>query len=308
MIVRPHANWLRMLFIWHGSVLKSIVPQLLLILAISSLALATDGRLFGVKIPLVTAPFPLVGVSLAIFLGFRNNAAYARFVEARHIWGMILIATRNLVSQAGTYVPQDGRDVTREVLVRRLVAFTYALKHQLRGTDPFTDLSRYLAPEELAQLRGLQHIPVALLDRVRRMLAASAAVGAGHSVHTVVWMFDGQVNELAADVAGCERIANTPIPYPYAVLIHRTIYLYCFMLPFGLVDVIGVATPLISVFVAYTLFALEAIAQEISEPFGLAPNCLALDAMTRGVERSLLEQCGAALPPAIIPCDRYLVR
>ena len=179
MIVRPHANWLRMLFIWDGSVLKSIVPQLLLILAISSLALATDGRLFGVKIPLVTAPFPLVGVSLAIFLGFRNNAAYARFVEARHIWGQLLIATRNLVSQAGTYLPQDGRDATREVLVRRLVAFTYALKHQLRGTDPFADLSRYLAPEELAQLRGLQHIPVALLDRVRRMLAASAAVDAG---------------------------------------------------------------------------------------------------------------------------------
>lgn len=305
MIVRPQANWLRMLFIWDGSVLKAIVPQLLLILAISTLALETDGRIGGIKIPLDTAPFPLVGVSLAIFLGFRNNAAYARFVEARHLWGRILIATRNLTSQAATYLPADEAIRERTVLVARLIAFTYALKHQLRGTASAADLARYLDPEELAQVGSLQYIPVALLDRVRTQLAQAARRQSDSA--TLAWMFDGQVNELAADLAGCERIANTPIPYPYGVLIHRTVYLYCFLLPFGLVDAIGAATPLISVFVAYTLFALEAIAQEISEPFGTAPNCLALDAMTRGVERSLREQCGEALPPAIAPCSRYLV-
>jgi len=76
-------------------------------------------------------------------------------------------------------------------------------------------------------------------------------------------------------------------------------------LPFGLVDAIGPATPLISVFVAYTLFALEAIAQEVSEPFGTDPNCLALHAMTRNIERTLLEQCGQLMPEAIQPCERY---
>lgn len=308
MIVRPQANWLRMLFIWDGSVLKEIVPQLLLILAVSTLALETDGSIGGIKIPLDTAPFPLVGVSLAIFLGFRNNAAYARFVEARHLWGRILVATRNLTSQAGTYLPADGAQAqaVRRLLVQRLIAFTYALKHQLRGTDPAADLARYLDAAELAQVAGLQHIPVALLDQVRAQLGQAARSQTDGAA--LAWMFDGQVNELAADLAGCERIANTPIPYPYGVLIHRTVYLYCFLLPFGLVDAIGAATPLISVFVAYTLFALEAIAQEISEPFGTAPNCLALDAMTRGVERSLREQCGDALPAAIAPCKRYLVR
>jgi anaerobic selenocysteine-containing dehydrogenase len=75
-IVRS-SNWLRMLFVWDGSVLQAIIPQLLLMLVISSLALLTDGRVFGVKIPLDTAPFPMVGISLAIFLGFRNNASYA---------------------------------------------------------------------------------------------------------------------------------------------------------------------------------------------------------------------------------------
>jgi hypothetical protein len=46
MIIRPPTNWLRMLFVWDGSVLKTIVPQLLLMLAISVLAVVTRGHLF----------------------------------------------------------------------------------------------------------------------------------------------------------------------------------------------------------------------------------------------------------------------
>lgn len=303
MIVRSRTHWLRMLFIWDGSVLKTIVPQLLLILAISTLAVATGGRVLGAKIPLDTAPFPLVGVSLAIFLGFRNNAAYARYVEARAIWGRILIAARTLMSQSLHYLPAEDDGFARGLFMRRLIAFVYALTHQLRDTDPAPDLARYLDAEELDRLRGMDYIPVALLDRLRSMLAR--AVRQRHGPEPLLWMLDKQVGELAAAVGGCERISNTPIPYPYGVLVHRTVYLYCFMLPFGLVDAIGYATPLISVFVAYTLFALEAIAQEISEPFGTDPNCLALYAMTRNIERSLMEQCGQAMPPPVEACERY---
>ncbi|MEA3093897.1 MAG: ion channel-forming bestrophin family protein [Caballeronia sp.] len=106
-------------------------------------------------------------------------------------------------------------------------------------------------------------------------------------------------------VGGCERIASTPIPYPYGVLLHRTVYAYCLLLPFGLVDSIGTVTPLISVFVSYTLIALEAIASEVAEPFGIAPNNLALDAMTRNIERTLLELCDEALPAETKPDRRY---
>ncbi|NBV15456.1 bestrophin family ion channel [Janthinobacterium sp.] len=303
MIVRSTSNWLRMLFVWDGSVLQAIIPQLLLMLLISSLALLTDGRVFGVKIPLDTAPFPMVGISLAIFLGFRNNASYARFAEARHIWGQLLIAARALASQAITYLPQETSGLDHQLLLRRLVAFVYALKHQLRQTAPQEDLARYLPAAEAQQLQGMTFKPVAVLHTVRAMLRDAAQRQGGQA--QLLWMLDHQLNDLAATVAGCERIKNTPIPYPYGVLVHRTVYMYCFLLPLGLVDAIGVATPLISVFVAYTLFALEAIAQQIAEPFGLAPNCLALNAMTRETERSLLELNGEPLPPPIRPCPRY---
>jgi putative membrane protein len=48
-------------------------------------------------------------------------------------------------------------------------------------------------------------------------------------------------------------------------------------------------TPVVVTFIAYTYVALEAIADELEDPFGTAPNDLALDAMCRNFENSLLE-------------------
>lgn len=290
MIIRSRDNWFRMLLAWHGSVLPSILPQLGLMLAVSMVALLGHGQLFGERIPLDTAPFSLLGVSLAIFLAFRNNASYQRFLEARQHWGQILIAGRALVSQALSYLPAARCD--HGLCARRVIAFVHLLRHQLRGSEPGADLERLLGAEAAARLQALAYRPVAVLHELRQSLAGAADPNAW-------WMLDGQVNVLSEAVGGCERIASTPIPYPYAVLLHRTIYLYCFLLPFGLVHAIGAATPLIAVFVAYTLFALEAIAQEIGDPFGDAPNSLALEAMCRTIERSVLELCGEALPPEL---------
>jgi putative membrane protein len=118
-------------------------------------------------------------------------------------------------------------------------------------------------------------------------------------------MVDAQINELGRTVGGCERIASTPIPFAYSVLLHRTVYAYCVLLPFGLVDSTEFFTPLLCVFISYTLIALEAIASEVAEPFSLAPNALALDAMTRNIERSILELCGRELPAEVLPVRSY---
>jgi putative membrane protein len=306
MIVRPQTSWFRMLLVWNGSVLPAIVPQLLLILAVSVLALLTRGHVLGMKIPLDTAPFPLLGVSLAIFLAFRNNASYERYMEARKHWGHILISARTLTSQALRYLPGLRGDFDRAIFARRLIAFVYALKHQLRNSDPLPALERYLPLAEAEALERRHFLPVLLLDRLRAMLqgASAHAQPAGQAL----WMLDTQLNALADAVGGCERIASTPIPYPYGVLVHRTVYAYCFLLPFGLVHTIGAATPLISVFVAYTLFALEAIAQEVAEPFGDKPNSLALDAISRTIERSILELCEQPLPEEIPVGRGYRMR
>lgn len=303
MIVRPRQNWFRMLFVWNGSVLQSIIPQLIFMSAVSGLAVLTHGRILGEKIPLNTAPFTLCGVALTIFLAFRNNASYERFWEARRLWGDVLISSRTLTSQMLSYIPAGTADLDRTQLVHTLIGFVYAMKHQLRKTDPYQDLQLFLGSERTEVLRRKCYQPVAILNDIRSTLARlqrKALIS-----DTQLWMFDAQINEMEKVVGGCERIASTPIPFAYGVLLHRTVYAYCILLPFGLVDLTGYFTPLISVFVSYTLIALEAIASEISEPFSVAPHALALDAMTRNIERSLLELCNREIPAETKPEQLY---
>src|SRR6185312_15755664 len=79
MIVRPRPHWLRMLFVWRGSVLQDIAPQLLWTTAFAVLVTVLHGRLFQWKVPLNFVPFSLIGLTLAIFLGFRNGTSYSRY-------------------------------------------------------------------------------------------------------------------------------------------------------------------------------------------------------------------------------------
>lgn len=296
MIVRPQQSWLRLLFVWNGSVLQSILPQLLFIGAVSCVAVLTHGRIFGEKIPLNTTLLTLFGLTLAIFLGFRNTASYDRFKEARYLWGNLLISSRQITSQMLCYIPR--RELVQE-MANLIFAVVYALKHELRKTDPTEDLRRFLGPEAYEKVAGKIYKPSDLLHALRVRLVKLNREGQVSDVQ--FWTLDAQLAEMGKAVGGCERIAYTPIPFAYSVLLHRTVYTYCMLLPFGLVDATELFTPLLCLFLAYTLIALEAIAGEVAEPFGLAPNALALDAMARNIERSICELCELPLPEPVTP-------
>lgn len=295
MIVRPQPHWFRMLFVWNGSVLRAIIPQMLLMTAVSTLAVFTGGKVFGDKLPLNTSTFTLLGVALAIFLAFRNNASYDRYWEGRKIWGALLIAARALASQGLHYA--SGDTTQRQLFIDRIVLLVHALKHQLRKTSPQAELERLLPAAQAQQLGQARYLPVAVMDDLRGLLARASDEGQLSDAR--LWACDQQLNEINHCIGACERIASTPIPFAYGVLLHRTVYIYCLLLPFGLVDAIGYATPLISVFVSYTFLALEAIACDIAEPFAVSPNGLALEAISVEIERSLRELAGQPLPPAV---------
>jgi putative membrane protein len=160
-------------------------------------------------------------------------------------------------------------------------------------------------PGALAEAtRAATFQPVQLLLAMSRWVQQGRE--AGQLDTTIQLAFDHHFNQLADILGACERLANTPIPYTYSVLLHRTVYLYCFLLPFGLVDSTGWITPLIVAFVGYTFMALDAIMREIEEPFGLEDNDLALNAMSHTIEASLLEMVGEPMPPAPARSHRYV--
>ena len=130
----------------------------------------------------------------------------------------------------------------------------------------------------------------------------------GRIAPALVPALEAQFTHIGDAVGGCERLAATPIPFTYGVIIHRTIYLYCLLLPFGLVDSIGSMTPVIVVFVAYTFLALEALGSELEEPFGILPNDLPITALAIAVERILRGALGDTdLPSPAEPVDGILL-
>lgn len=70
MIVRPQQHWLRRIFVWHGSVLSKISSRLLLnfLFSIAVIFMLPWYTHLGIKFTL--APFSILGVAIAIFLGF----------------------------------------------------------------------------------------------------------------------------------------------------------------------------------------------------------------------------------------------
>jgi putative membrane protein len=304
MIVRPRLHWLRMLFVWRGSVLGRILPQLTVMILWSLGVALTNGTLFGFKVDLTIAPFTLLGIALAIFLGFRNSVSYDRYWEARKLWGALLNDTRSLTRQILSLADTD-------VAVQRrfshgAIAFVHALKHQLRGSNADADLARCLPPQWLARVQQAQFKPAVILlllgDMVRELRQS------GQLSPMLVPAVDRHLGQLNEALGGCERIASTPIPFAYSVILHRTAYLYSFLLPFGLVHSIGLMTPVMVAFVSYTFFALEALAEEIQEPFGTEPNDLALDAMSVMIETTVREMLGETDLPVAVAAENYVLR
>ena len=324
MIVRPRPSWIGLLFARRGSLMPRIAGQLLFVFVLSCAVVLAHGQFFTWKVTLTAAPFSLMGVALAIFLGFRINASYDRYWEARKLWGGVLIETRNLARQALTVIapaagaaprppaveagPTSPQEIDTDVraFVLGLAGFAASLRNQLRVMPADSGLHALLPAPLVARLPGLRHAPQAvglwlgrqLQDwRAQERLPPALALGMEQSLDRLMGL-----------LGGCERIANTPLPFTYSVILHRSAYCYCFLLPFGLVDSIGWMTPLVVGFVSYTFFALESLSDEIEEPFGVQPNDLALDALVAGIESSLREMLGDPLPALPKPDEQCLLR
>ena len=282
MIRRP-IEPLKMLFVVQGSYLKRlIVPQVLLFI-FSFLIYFYQTHIATEPVPLNPSVFAILGISLAIFHGFCNNAAYDRFWEGRKLWGTLVWLSRNIARQVLT-LPNVSM-AEKQAFIRHQIAFVHSLRQQLRGEDNTANLQRLLTVEEQQAVVGQDFIALRLTQIMGQMLANWQAE---QKIDVWQWQsLDNTLGEIAHIQAGCERINNTPIPYAYFVLLHRTVYLYCFMLPFGLGNAIGWVTPFVVSFVGYTFMALNEIVDEISEPFGTGENELPLGMMCDTIETQL---------------------
>lgn len=300
MIVRPQQHWLRLIFVWHGSVLSKIFSRLLLnfLLSIAVIIMLPWYTMLGIKFTL--APFSILGVAIAIFLGFRNNACYSRYVEARHLWGQLMIASRSLLREVKTTLPDDGE---LRQFVNLQIAFAHCLRMTLRRQPQSEPLVKYLSATDLQTVFASQSPANRILLLMGEWLAVRRRSGQLSDI--LFYSLNNRLNDMSAVLAGCERIANTPVPFAYTLILHRTVYLFCIMLPFALVVDLHYMTPFISVLISYTFISLDTLAEELEDPFGTENNDLPLDAICNAIEIDLLQMNDEAIVPAKRMPDKH---
>lgn len=306
MIVSTRNTWLHTLFQVRGSTILRTWRRLLLALAVAVVvtylheSYLRDSEILEIDM----TPFSLTGLALGIFLGFRNNTSYDRFWEGRKLWGRVVNASRTLTRQILTLARPAGAEYHREA-VHRLVAYVHALRVHLRGSKDYSQLKPFLDAEEFAALEGESNVPISILQTMGERFRDAWDEGKVDAFHLPV--LEGSLTELAGVQGGCERIRATPIPFSYSVLLHRIVAVYCLTLPFGLVASTGVLTPFVVLLISYAFFGLDAVGEEIEDPFGLDPNDLPLDAITRMIEINLRQRIGDTdLPPLLEPTKNVL--
>ena len=258
-------------------------------------------------------PLSIFGGVIGVIAGFRNASAYARWWEARIIWGAILNNSRSFARQVLFMIdaPEACEANEREVasvkrkLVLLQVAYVHALRNHLREIPPWNELASLIPEQEIQRLKCHRNVPLAIHQNIGSLLAHCYQRG---WIDNIRWTSVDKTLSILEDCQGAsERIKNTPMPPLYDLFIRRFIGIYCILLPMGMVASLRLLTPVGSTFVGFIFMALDQIGRDLENPFENLPHDIALTAISRTVESDLKQMLGEVeIPEPLAPVDGIL--
>jgi putative membrane protein len=252
-------------------------------------------------------PLTLFGSAIGIIVAFRNQSSYARWWEARTLWGGIVNNSRSWARQVTTVMmPLNAAEAEElKVVQRRLVyqqiAYAYALREQLRGLEPWDLLKPLLSEQELHELRDEKNIPLAIQQQMGALLRQCQVRGWVDIAH---WRaLDANLDDLVDAQGGTERIKNTPMPKQYDYFPQLFVQMYCVMLPLALVMNMGWYTPLGSTLVGFIFLALDKIGRDLEYPFDNTVYDVPMNFLTTTIEINLRQLLGETVLPVSVKAD-----
>ncbi|HTS64263.1 MAG TPA: bestrophin family ion channel [Candidatus Acidoferrales bacterium] len=258
-------------------------------------------------------PLSIFGGVIGVIAGFRNASAYARWWEARTIWGGIVNSSRSFAREVLSMIgaSEFGQPAAREIdeirrkLVMLQIAYVHALRNHLRGIPPWDDLAGLLAGQEIEDLRSHHNVPLAIQLKMASLLAHCYERG---WIDGMRWVsLDRTLSTLMDRQGSSERIKNTPMPVLYDMFIRLFIGVYCLLLPLGMVASLGLMTPIGSTLVGFIFLALDRIGRDLETPFENLPHDISLTAISRMIEINLKQMVAAEEVPAPLgPVDGVL--
>ncbi len=268
-----------------GSVMKAISKHILWCGAFGFLISLLYYFKKPVSQPILGSVIP--SIVLGLLLVFRTNTAYERFWEGRKCWGSIVNNVRNLARQIWVSIdeisPEDKDN--KITTLNLLAAFAVTTKLHLRGEVVNSELEDLVPSTKYIKLKIMNNPPIEVAFWIGDYLQQEYNRNCINSYQLT--SMQELLNNLVDNLGACERILKTPIPLAYALHLKQLLILYCFLLPFQIVEELGWWTGLVSALVGFTVFGIEAIGLEIENPFGYDANDLPLDAICETMKRNI---------------------
>ncbi|MEH3068739.1 MAG: bestrophin family ion channel [Aeromicrobium erythreum] len=259
------------------------------------------------EFPGITIQYTLYGTAIALFLGFMVNAGYARWWEARTLWGSIVNHSRNVAREASTLLDPTVPNARRELgpdMVRAQIAYVHSLRTSLRQQDPPPEIDRYLSRDAAVRVKNASSGPTATLTHLGRLLAEARRRGMIDDFARV--QVESTLSVLTDAQGGLERIKKTPLPVQYRLLPSFFARTFCIILPFAVYQDLQWWTPIGSGLVGMMFLLAVQVGKDLADPFSDDVHDVPMTAISRTIEIDLLEMIGADAPGPVNPVGQVL--
>lgn len=248
-----------------------------------------------------TSMATVLGTAIAFFIGFTNNQAYDRWWEARKIWGEVVNDSRSWSRSILTYWSKQDPNARaiQETMVKRHLSWLHCLKNDLRGLTSTTYLI-YLSTEDREVVSNSKHKCNTLLALQARDI--NDGLQKGYLNEFQFKALDETLVRMTNQMGKCERIKNTVFPTSYVFFTKFFIFLFISLNAMAMYDYNGWWALLFGWIIGYVFYTTYYNGIMIMNPFENSPSDTPMSALTRTLERNLLEMLGEPdLPEPIKP-------
>lgn len=277
--------------------------------------------LHQLKIIDIVLPFSIAGIlgsALAIFIAFRNQSSYARWWEARTIWGGIInnsrIFARQIIANVDNAVTigkvsQTDADTYKKEMIDRQIAFAHSLRLHLRKQDSVEEFQHLLQQSEFDTIKQKQNRPNYMLHtqglRIKQAMQKEM-LGAFDNIS-----MEPNLATFSNWQGACERIKNTPLPMNYQYFTKLFLYVFIFVMPVCLIGDftkmnMGLMVIPVSFIISFVFSVMNKVGEINEDPFENNISDVPMTSLCNTLERDLKEMLGEALPEKATAQNGYL--
>lgn len=289
-------HWLKLILNLSGSVIPGIFFEVILITSFSVAITVADAQ--GLPVAQESLSTLIPELVLGLLLVFRTDTAYGHYWDGSGVISDIVDLSRSLARSIWVYVEAESEAERQEKQENTILValFLAAVKQHLRGEKLDDSLKQHLTAERATELEQAVNMPVRVTQWLSLYLQKVHQQGKISS--QLFSQMNDLINKLTLGMGSCERILTTPLPRPYAIHLKHLLLIYFALLPFKLVGMFHLMTPIAVALLAFALLGIEEVGREIENPFGYDDDDLPLDAQAAELMGDVKDIIGATATKA----------